>query len=300
MVLKPPGGRTTNDEERLLPSHDNAETSTAGGAGARPRGAMRLGLLIALVAMVALTLQACMGDDDGGSRTQAGPAETFTPVPPGWSPTANPTLEARRTIVAEEQQTATAFASLPTPTPGPTQPPATVGPNDRVTLPTPPVGDNPIFPPTSTLLTLTSRTTAFAGVGTYNWWEASANSGGKVTAPFIQLDPSFASAVAGEQVRLYFEEGSPTPQSTLIEVFPAEGNVAIPTNEQGIPNKTPAFVRQTDPVITETIEGADPTIALTVNPGEYLVFARVTWPMVEGTEDQGDQMTEYIYRVRVL
>lgn len=285
-----------NDEECLLPSHDTNERSTSG-AAARPGQAVRLGLLIALTALIALTLQACMGDDDNGSGTRAGPAETFTPVPPGWSPTVNPTLEARRN---EAIQTATAVANAPTPTPGPTQPPATVGPNDRVILPTPPTDFNAIYPPTSALLTLTSRSTAYAGVGTYNWWEASANSGGKVNAPFIQLDASFATAVANEQIRLYFEEGSPTPQSTLIEVFPAEGNVAIPTNEQGIPNKAQAFVRQTEPLISQTIEGADPTIALTVNPGEYLVFARVTWPMVEGTEDQGDQMTEYIYRVRVL
>ncbi len=296
MVLKPPGARTMNDEECLLPSHDDAKQSTAGGAGARPGRAVRLGMLIALAALIALTLQACMGGDDNKSQTQAGPIETFTPVPPGWSPTVNPTLEARRTAVVE---TATAVANLPTPTVGPTQPPATVGPDDQVTLPTPPSGENPIYPPTSTLMALTSRTTAFAGVGSYNWWEASANSGGKVNAPFIQLDPSFASAVAGEQARLYFEAGSPTPQSTVIEVYPAEGNVAIPTNEQGIPNKTPAFVRQTDPVITQTIEGADPTFALSVHPGEYLVYAKVTWPMVKGVEDQGDQMTEYIYRVRV-
>lgn len=294
MVPNTSGVRTTNDEECLLPSHDNAERSTA---GARPGRAARLGVLIALAALIALTLQACMGDDGDKNQTTAGPIETFTPVPPGWSPTVNPTLEARRTAVAA---TGTAVANMPTPMAGPTQPPATVGPGQDVVLPTPPTDKNAIYPPTSTLLTLTSRSTAFAGVGTYNWWEASVESGGKVTAPFIQLDPSFASAVAGEQARLYFEEGSPTPQSTLIEVFTAEGNVAIPTNEQGIPNQTPAFVRQTDPVITQTIDGADPTFALTVSPGEYLVYAKVTWPMVEGVEDQGDQMTEYIYRVRVL
>ncbi len=288
MVLTPPNGRKTNDEECLLSSHNNTTTST------RPGRAVRLGILLALAALAVLTLQACMGNS--GPKTGLISMETFTPVPPGWSPTVNPTLEAQRTAVAG---TATAIANAPTPTLGPTQPPATIGPNEKVILPTPPPGENVVFPPTSTLLTLTTRSTAFAGVGTYNWWSVSANSGGKVTAPFIQLDPSFAIAVAGEQAQLYFQDGSPTPQSTVIEVFPAEGNVATPTNAQGIPNKTPAFVRQTDPVISKTIDGGDLTFALTVNPGEYLVYAKVTWPMVKGVEDQGDQMTEYLYRVRV-
>jgi hypothetical protein len=82
-------------------------------------------------------------------------------------------------------------------------------------------------------------------------------------------------------------------------VYTAEGNVATPTNEQGIPENALAFVPQTDPLISQTIEGADISVALSVPPGEYLVFARVTWPAVKGTEDQGDQFTEYIYRVRV-
>lgn len=258
--------------------------------------AVRVGVLIALAALVALTLQACMGDDDSGDGTQLVSIETFTPVPPGWSPTVNPTLEARRTQVSG---TATAFANLPTATPGPTQPAATIGPNDEVTLPTPPTDENAIFPPTSTLLSLTSRSEAFAGVGSYNWWEAPVNSGGKATAPYIKIDPTYALAVSGEQVRLFFEENSPTPQSTDLKVYPAEGNVATPTNEQGIPENTLAFVPQTDPLISQTIEGGDLTIAMTVPPGEYLVFARVTWPMVEGLEDQGDQFTEYVYRVRV-
>lgn len=261
-----------------------------------PTRAVRVGILIALAALFALTLQACMGDDDDGPNTQVVSRETFTPIPPGWSPTVNPTLEARRTEVSG---TATAFASLPTSTPGPTQPPATIGPNEEVTLPTPPTGENVIFPPTSTLLTLTSRSEAYAGVGSFNWWEAEANSGGKATAPYIKLDPSFATAVSGEQFRLYFQQDSPTPQTTDLKVYTAEGNVATPTNEQGIPENALAFVPQTDPLISQTIEGADISVALSVPPGEYLVFARVTWPAVKGAEDQGDQFTEYIYRVRV-
>ena len=60
MVPNTSGVRTTNDEECLLPSHDNAERSTA---GARPGRAARLGVLIALAALSGVVFAIARGLD---------------------------------------------------------------------------------------------------------------------------------------------------------------------------------------------------------------------------------------------
>lgn len=263
---------------------------------ARPR-LQRAATFSAVLLIVPLLLTACGGSGDDDDRTEGGRVvmATFTPVPPNWTPEADPTIEAARTQVAEMQ---TATASAPTPTAGPTQPVEPPTGNEDVIFPTPPGGAGAVYPPTSVLVTTAGRYIE-ATVGSYNWFEQSTQGGGSFNAPWIELTDASVVAVAGDVAILRFDAEAPEPETTKIEVYTVEGNTAIPTTVDGQSTDKPAFLRQADPVLSTTSEEVSPSFSLDVAPGNYFVLATVTWPMVPGVEEYGDQMTQYLYRVTV-
>lgn len=59
------------------------------------------------------------------------------------------------------------------------------------------------------------------------------------------------------------------------------------------------FTRITNPALTTTVAGPAPAVALAVPPGDSFLPATETWPAVPGTEQCGDQLSQYLYRVSV-
>lgn len=271
-------------------------------------GPLALTALAAIVALLIVTLVNC-----GGSGKKADPANgggvsnitsaTFTPVPPGYTPPPNPTTAALKTRIAEGQTaTADARASQTASPDGSAASPASpslTGVGGRIIFPTPPSsGPNVIYPPAS-VLQVGDRYVG-ATIGSFNWVDKASGKGGGGVAPWIDLSEESLIAVPSETATLRFADGAPTPVTTKIEVFAYNGNVAIPTLSNGQPAERPAFVRQTDPLSSSIVQGADPSFAIQLQPGDYIAVATVTWPDVPGADPQyGAQSTQYAYRITV-
>ncbi len=234
-----------------------------------------LGLLATVGALPLVAACGGGGDgDDGGAATVTRSADgtpdstdppvvmsTFTPQPATPTPGASPT----------------GGTATPEGTPGATTTPSQPAPGE----PTPTQAPNEIRAP---LVTLRSANGSSLGwVSEFTWYDPELESiGGIFAPPYSTLPPeSMQLLVAPDESIELSVADSPFPVTAMsIDLYPAEENIAIPTDPAGNPLTTTfAFVPQTEPVLSDSFTSAPASVANDLPLGRYIAEIRVDWTL---------------------
>lgn len=277
------------------------DSGRAGGAAqvAAPGRLLRgAGLSLAVILLLLAAVAACGSDEGSGddatavsgspTRGNDGPdvvMSTFTPTPPDHTPEAVQTADALRT-----QQASSPTAGTTTPSDGSPQPGE----------PTPTPAPNEVRSPEVRLVTAAGD--LVGAIGSFNWYDAELDSGGKFDVPYVFLPNGTVDWPQGTTARLEVPDSPYAVRSATISIYTFDDNVAIPTNEQGNPiTGGYAFLPQQDPLQREELTGATIETGVDVPPGNYIVEARVVWDgPAEVEQSIGELYTQYVFVVTVL
>ena len=230
----------------------------------------RAATLVALLAGVALVAAVACGGDEGtdppgtsrSERTMIVSIETFTPVPPDYTPEALRTRSAQQTAYA---QTATALPPLPATAP----PNVTVQPGPLATA-----APGEIRPPDALLQTSGGETTG--AVGSFNWFSVETQKGANISAPYVIVSESDVTWATGTAAQIVVPNSPFGVTGADIAVYNVEGNMVIPTDPSGSPiGDRPAFFAQEQPLQQQRVDGATISVQPNVPPGRYIVEVRI-------------------------
>lgn len=144
------------------------------------------------------------------------------------------------------------------------------------TLPTPSLAPSAspmsLDPPTFTLAANSGKQRA--NTGAFYWQRQDNGLAAEIHAPGIPVQEKPLVVKRGEQLRNAVGNG-PAPDSIELKAYPKDGNhKPISTANNAID----AFVPTTDPVITTTLGAGADTWTAELEPGEYFVWMKGTWP----------------------
>ncbi len=127
-------------------------------------------------------------------------------------------------------------------------------------------------PPTFTLVAGSGKQPA--NTGAFYWQRQDNGLAAEINAPGIPLQKEPLVVKRGEQLKLEIGNGS-APDSIELKAYPKDGNhKPISTANNAID----AFTPTTDPVTATTLGAGTDTWTAELEPGEYFVWMKGTWP----------------------
>jgi hypothetical protein len=215
---------------------------------------------------------------------------TFTPVPPDFTPEVIQTQSARQTEAA--QVSPEASNATPTAPPAITPNGSAVTPNGSPVATTQP---GEIRPPDAIFRSNSGQ--AAGAIGNSNFVDPATETGATISAPYVPLPDGAAGWPVNSEARIEVPNSPYAVRSAMVEIYSFDENVARPQNPDGSTTGELAFYPQTQPAQQVPVVGASIVLTPDVDPGNYLVVARIVWDAPEAAGSE--QFTQYVFVVRV-
>lgn len=260
-----------------------------------PRSARRASVLSVALLAASLVLAACGGvgaGDSGDDSTPGWVMATFTPVPPDFTPEAIQTRAAAQAAATETAAVEPETSGTPATTEGGTPAASTSCVAERQL--------NEIRPPDVYVTANGAR--ACGNPGAYIWFDPDLGQGADVQPQQgVGVPEAGVRSSTGSSISLVASESPYAIESAVVSLFVYDENIAIPQDESGrIISETPVFVPRSEPVWSTNIEEGDITFTPDVEPGRYLLAARVNWDAPTEVEQAYEPLyTSYLFEVTV-